>query len=223
MMINGPSLTHQRERFWGWPGWNHLGYFALLGLGQTVWFGMIYGAADRLTVAREFRVRIHTDAELNLPFVPEAAAVYMSIYALFLMVPFILRTRQQILALTATLAAVTFCGGVCFLLLPAEAAFPSPHDLGRWPRLFQFADWLNLEYNMMPSLHVALNVVCVAVFSRRATRFGKTILWTWATAISISTLLTHQHHIVDVITGFVLGLVATRLVYNRHSLVAYEV
>jgi membrane-associated phospholipid phosphatase len=209
-------MTQRREPFFGWPGWDHLRYFAIVGLAQTLWFGLIYGGADRLTAERSFRVRVHLDEELKLPFVPEMVLVYMSIYLLFWSAPFILRTRRQLRALTIALATVTFCGGICFLLLPAESAFP-PQNIDRWRQLFHLADWLNLEYNMVPSLHVALSVACVAAFSGRASLIGRIVLWSWAVAVGVSTVLTHQHHLLDVLTGFLLGLVVTSLVYNRSS------
>lgn len=210
-------MTKHHDPFFGWPGWEHLRCFAWLGVAQTIWFGLVFIGCDRLTAMHSFRVRVHFEAELKLPFVAEMVLFYMSIYLLFCGAPFILRTRRQLRALAATLATVTFCGGICFLLLPVELAFPPPRDMGRWTQLVHFADWLNLEYNLLPSLHVALSVVCVAIFSGRASMIGRTVLWTWAVAISMSTLLTHQHHVLDVITGFILGLLATRLVYDRHG------
>jgi len=209
-------MTQHREPFLGWPGWDHLRDFVILLLAQTLWFALIFDGADRLTALRTFRVAVHFEAELQLPLVPEMLVFYMSIYLLFLIAPFVLRTRAQLRALAVTLAAVTFCGGICFLLLPAELAYPpAPRDLGKWSDLFRFADWLNLEHNLLPSLHVALSVVCVAVFSGHASTIGKTILWSWAVAVSVSTVLTHQHHISDVITGFILGMLASRLVYEQ--------
>jgi membrane-associated phospholipid phosphatase len=210
----------RREPFLAWPGWDHVRESVCLFLAVTLWFVLIYGGADRLTAQRDFRVAVHFNAELKLPFVPEMVVCYMSIYLLFLSAPFILRTRQQLRALAITLAVVTFVGGICFLLLPAELAFLPPPDAGKWSTLVQFADWLNLEYNLLPSLHVALSVVCVAAFTGHANTLGRIILWCWAVAISVSTLLTHQHHLADVITGFILGMLATRYVYRR--LAPYE-
>jgi membrane-associated phospholipid phosphatase len=121
-------------------------------------------------------------------------------------------------ALAATLAAVTLVAGVCFLLLPAEPAFPADESrqhgevLGA---LFALARRVALHYNMVPSLHVAMSAVCVAAFAGRAGRFGKVLLWSWAGVIAASTLLTHQHHLVDVVTGFALAWCGTHFIFRR--------
>lgn len=208
-------MTPRREPFWSWPSWDQLRYFAFLALAQTFWFGLIYGGADFLTAGRTLRLQVHLEVEKKLPFIPEAVLVYMSIYILFCAAPFTLHTRRELRALVITLALVTLCAGICFLLFPAELDFAVPRDLGMSADLFRFADWLNLDYNQVPSLHVALSVVCVAVFASRARATGRTLLWLWAVAIGASGVLTYQHHILDVITGFILGLLATRLVYIR--------
>jgi hypothetical protein len=131
----------------------------------------------------------------------------MSIYVLFLAGPFIIRERREFTALILGLAISILLGGIGFLLLPARAAFPPPGELGVWTGLFHLADRLNLDHNMVPSLHVALSVACVAAFSRRANKPGRFALWWWAAGISASTLLTHQHHVLDVVIGWVVGVV----------------
>lgn len=205
-------MSNPSEPFWGWPGWRHLRFAALVSGIGILWFLLVYVGCDTITAHRTLRVRIHLAAELNLPFVPETVLIYMSIYLLFLAAPFILRQRLEFLVLAITLNLVILISGICFLLLPAQLAFAPPANLGAFPALFRFADRLNLTYNLVPSLHVALSVTCLAVFARRASRMGKILLWSWAVAIAISTLLTHQHHILDAITGFGLGLGAFKTV-----------
>ena len=88
----------------------------------------------------------------------------MSIHLLFLAVPFIVRERREFAALIGALALATGIGGLRFLSCQPQPAFPPHGDPGIWAGLSRFADWLNLDDNMAPSLHVALSVCCVAIF-----------------------------------------------------------
>lgn len=208
-------MSEVAQPFWGWPGWKHLRFAWLLSLAGLLWFVLIYGGADAITAHRALRVRVHFDAELKIPFVPEAAVVYMSIYPLFLAAPFILRKRREFFALAMTLNLMILAAGICFLLFPAQVAYPPPKDLGAFPNLYHFADRLSLNYNLVPSLHVALTAGCIAVFAARTRAVWKILFWFWAAAVATSTLLIHKHHVLDVITGFMLAWIAYRFIYLR--------
>jgi membrane-associated phospholipid phosphatase len=195
-----------KRSFLAWPGWEYLRFAWLWSGANGVWFAFVYGGCDWLTAHRTLRVPIHLPLELSIPLVPGAVLAYMSIYVLFLAGPFIVRDRREFKALILSLALATLIGGIGFLLVPSRAAFAPPGELGIWAGLFHFADRLNLDHNMVPSLHVALSVACVAAFARHAARSGRIALWLWAAAIAASTLLTHQHHVIDVITGWIVGV-----------------
>lgn len=197
--------------FVAWPGWAHLRYAWLLSALNGIWFAFVYGGCNWVTAHRAWRVRLDLPGELSIPFVPCMTMFYMSIYLLFMAGPFVVRERKEFISLIVALALATFCGGIGFLLLPAQPAYPPPGDLGVWATLFHLADRINLDYNMLPSLHVALSVCCVAVFCEHATALGRGLLWGWAAAIGLSTLLTHQHYIADVISGWALGIAVTRI------------
>jgi membrane-associated phospholipid phosphatase len=204
-----------KRPFLAWPGWPHLWFAWLLSAANGVWFFLIYGGSEWLTAHRSLRVPIHLPIELSIPLIPGAVVAYMSIYLLFLAGPFIVRERREFTAAISALSLAILIGGLGFLLIPSRAAYAPPGDLGIWTGLFESADRLNLDYNMVPSLHVALSVCCVAVFSRHASPLGRALLWTWAAAIALSTLLTHQHHVVDVLSGWGVGLLADRVAVRR--------
>jgi len=200
------------DPFLAWPGWKHLRYAGLLSLANTFWFVLVYGGADLLTARRGLRLPVHFTAELSIPFVPAMTVFYMSLYLLFFMAPFILRTSREFRAVVLAMASAILVSGIAFLLWPAELAFAPPDeaDLGIWAGLYHIADDLNLTYNLLPSLHVAFAVVCVAFFSRRAPRPVKVLLWLWAALIAASTVLIHQHHVLDVVTGWLLALACVK-------------
>jgi len=189
-------------------------YFLLLALLQAMLFALVYGGADYITSRREFRVRVHFEFERNIPFVPAMTWLYVSVYPLAMAAPVILRSRRELFALFASHAAATVVAGVCFLLFPAELAYPKPTELGMHSSIFHFADGLNLEYNLAPSLHVAYSGILVMAYAGKARSVCKAVLWIWAGGIAVSTLLTHQHHVVDVVTGFLLAAAVMWLVYG---------
>ncbi len=187
----------------------------LLSALNGLWFAFVFQGCEWITAHRTLRVCIHLPIEFQIPFVPATVLFYDSIYLLFFAAPFILRERREFRALVQALALAILCGGIGFLLLPAKAAYPPPGELGIWRALYESADRLNLDYNMAPSLHVALSVCCVAAFAGHAPRWGRRLLWAWAGAIALSTLLTHQHHVLDVILGWALGVGSWRFCRGR--------
>ncbi len=207
-------MSIERPPLFAWPGAAHLWETALLSAAVMLLFAFVYGGADWVTGFRE-RHHVQLPFELQIPFVPAAVVGYMSLYGLFVLAPFILRTRCELRALAAALAVAIIAGGVCFLIYPAEGAFPEPTNLGAWKGLYTFADCINLRYNMVPSLHVTLTLICVTVFARRAGTAGALAFWVWGVAICVSTVLLHQHHLLDVATGLILALGVNRLVYPR--------
>jgi membrane-associated phospholipid phosphatase len=197
-----------------WPGARHLGETVILSAAVLLLFAVVYGGADWVTGFRG-RHHVHLPFELQIPFVPAAVVGYMSLYGLFAIAPFILRRQRELRALAGTLAAAIVVGGICFLLFPAELAFPEPTNLGEWQGLYAVADLINLRYNLVPSLHVALTIICVDLFSRRAGWMAALVFWTWGAAICASTVLLHQHHLLDVAAGLALALAVNRIVYPR--------
>jgi hypothetical protein len=199
-----------KRAFVAWPGWQFLRFAWLLSALNGLWFALVYGGSEWITAHRTLRVPIHFAFELAIPFVPVALLAYMSIYVLFAAGPFIVRERRRFIALISALAVATLMGGIGFLLLPSSAAFYPTGDVGAWNGLLRLADNLNLDYNMVPSLHVALSVCCIGSYAQHASAGIRMLLWTWAGAIAVSTVLTHQHHIIDAVSGWLVGIVALR-------------
>jgi hypothetical protein len=74
---------------------------------------------------------------------------------------------------------------------------------------------MTLRYNMVPSLHVALSSVCLAAYATRGGGVVKLLLGVWGAAIVLSTLVTHQHHMIDVVTGLILAWAGKVNIYDR--------
>jgi hypothetical protein len=209
----------ERQPILAWPGWRHLKFTWLLSVVVSLWFAFVFVGADWFTGQRAMRVRVHLDAELHIPLIPAFTLVYMSIYVLFFAVPFILRTRREIIKLAFAQALAISLAGICFLLIPAQLAYvpATDSDLGVWKGIFRFADRMNLDYNLVPSLHVALSIICIELFAVHAGWKGKVLLRVWGVLIATSILFTHQHHLLDALTGYLLALVVVKIVSRLQS------
>jgi membrane-associated phospholipid phosphatase len=191
------------QRLWHWPTRDHLRRAMQVSAAVSLWFVLVYGGADWLTHQHGYRVRLHIDPELRVPFVPAAVLAYMSLYPLFIMAPFVLRTDRELTALAMGLTVEIGVAGIGFLLFPADNRFSTPVEMGVWKPVVRFAKWLALDHNLAPSLHV-----------RQAPPLGRAVLAMWAGAIGLSTLLLHQHYVIDVVTGYLLAFVVLRCVHD---------
>ena len=187
------------------PTGSHLLASLLAAILLSVLFAVVYGGADYITRHRANHLRVDFAFEQNLRFVPEVSPLYSSLYLMFLAVPFVLRTKRQLWSYVQVMALVTCVAGICFLLIPAELAFSLPSDGSRLPVPFQIADWLNLTYNLCPSLHVAYASFHAEIFRQQKTN-RKWLFHSWAFAIALAAWLTYQHHFVDLVAGYLLGI-----------------
>jgi membrane-associated phospholipid phosphatase len=202
-----------------WPSRECLVAFLANGLWLSLLWIVIYGGTSWLTGLHGYRVRLGFEAEKAIPFIPEAALVYLSLFPMIWLSLFILPTPYEIRRFAKALAWLYVISGIGFILLPGEQAYSLPAVHEAINPVFEFADWINLEYNYLPSLHVGLAVACAYAYSERLS-LGRTLLmWTWAAAISASTLLTRQHYLADVIAGAAVGwLIAYKCLSGRDIL-----
>ena len=203
--------------FWNWPSAAQLRYAVWLGCLQAGWFGLLYGGADWFTRQHDYRVALHTSIDLKIPFVPWTVLFYLSMNLLLWLAPFILRTRRELQGIVLAQAAATSIAAPFFLLLPAAAVYPQPDDvaLGIFAMADKLARWMALSCNFFPSLHVAFTVICASIYGAEASGIGRGLLWCWGACIVASTLLTHQHYLIDVVGGLVLGRAMVTVVYRR--------
>ena len=184
-------------------------------------FIVVYGGADLLSAGVADRYRLAFEFEARLPFVPGMAFVYLSILPLMLLAPFVFDTPAKLAPLFVVLTLEVLIAGVFFLLFPMQEIFP-PRDteVGNTV-IYSIADTLNLRYNDLPSLHVALSLTTAIALSRQGKAWGRWFYLIWGVLITVSSVLMHQHHIADVVAGSLLALAGMYVVYPRVSTPAF--
>jgi membrane-associated phospholipid phosphatase len=195
--------------------WRHLRYAALLTVLVNVLFVVVYGGADYLTGLRSHHLQLFVPQELSIPLWPWTIVIYDSLYLLFVLAPFLLTTKESFRRLALTAAGTIVAAGVCFLLLPARLGFPAPVVTGPFKSIFAISDRVNLDYNLVPSLHVALAMICLQAFWIGRSPRIRVVLAIWGAALALSTLFTHQHHLLDVIAGAGLARVMFLWLYRK--------
>lgn len=167
---------------------------------------VVYGGACWATSLHTYRVQLHCRGDLRIPFVPEATFFYLSLFMMLWLAPFVLQTPERLRFFAVALAVLFLCSGAGFLLMPSEEVRETPVVEGLVGQVFRFADWVNLSYNNLPCLHVGMAFLCASFYSKYLSFHASALLWLWALAISLSTLLTHQHYIADVLAGAALAV-----------------
>lgn len=143
--------------------------------------------------------------DANTPYLDMMALPYLSVLPAF-MLPLMLMRAADIRKLGSAVALCALVAAVTFILVPTRA---SPADAVRqFGPLVGFIRMLDMPSNFVPSLHVAYGTLLALACAKAAPFRTQFVLFSWLVLMSASTLLTHQHYIVDVVSGALLGFIA---------------
>lgn len=180
---------------------------ALWMAGSSIFFLVIYRTCAWITGLRSDVGTLYFDWELRLPFVPLLIVPYWSIDVLFPISFFVCSTRDEVALLGRRTMLASLIGGSCFLAMPLLLGFPQPEVTGFAAPLFQLLRRIDPPVNLVPSLHIALGALVAGVFLRHSQGVARVVTGAWFGLIWVATVLTYQHHVVDVAGGFLLAWV----------------
>jgi membrane-associated phospholipid phosphatase len=186
----------------------------------SVVFFTVYPLCNWLTAKRGTTFSLYIESELSIPFIPEFVWAYLSLYLLFIIPPFFLNpARMDVLG--KQLVAATILCGVIFLLLPARLGFErTVPDDPFYRSIFANMFAVDLPHNMVPSLHVTFSsLILLSLYRAQQADLAKITLGAWLVLICASTVLVHQHHLLDVVTGLLVTATFIRFIGKgeRHA------
>jgi hypothetical protein len=187
----------------------------------TLLFIVVYGGADLLGAGMDDRYVLAFEFEARLPFLPWMAIIYLSILPLMLLAPIVFGTPAKLTPLFVVLSLEVLVAGVFFLLFPTQEIFPPRDNEASRAAIYYIADMLNLRYNNLPSLHVALSLTTAIALSQQGKAWGRWFYLAWGAAITVSSVFMHEHHIADVVAGSMLALAGMYVIYPRVSTPAF--
>lgn len=184
---------------------------AIASTGLSLLFVVAYGATNWITTQRIDVGTWYYAWERFIPFVPIMIIPYLSTDLFFVAAPFLCRDRRELRLLASRIAVAIVLAAGCFLLFPLELAVERPEACGWLGAVFRRFIALDAPHNLLPSLHIALRVLLVPVYHRRTQGWLRVATHAWFFLIGLSTLLTHQHHVIDVGGGFLLAAIICHL------------
>jgi hypothetical protein len=173
--------------------------------GLSVLFLVVYGGCNWITVHRGDVGTFYFQWERTIPFVPFMILPYMSIDLFFVAAPFLFRTNRELQIFSRRIVAAILVAGLVFLLFPLRFAFPRPHTEGWLGAIFDWFRSMDAPHNLLPSLHAAFCLLLADVYARHLRGAWFYAAMIWFTLIGLSPLLTYQHHVIDIVGGFVLA------------------
>jgi predicted protein tyrosine phosphatase/membrane-associated phospholipid phosphatase len=191
-------------------------------------FLVVYGSTNWLTAQRP-------DAEVStwyfsweltaIPYVPLLIVPYMLIDLFFFLAAFLCRDERELRVFSQRVVFSILVAAAFFLLLPLKLAWPERPHVGGW-----FGDFVEQSctvpflmaypHNLFPALHIALCLILADLYGRHTRRIVRVFSYTWFSLIGLSTVLTWQHHLVDVAGGVVLAGFAFYLFHESNSRLA---
>lgn len=162
--------------------------------------------------------RIHNLAVIGdnyISFIPAMIVPYSWSMILFIASFFMVRTSHQLSLLTSRLILATLLASIVFYLYPAHFSFDRPLTTDWTAFGYAFLEVTDKPYNQFPSLHVSYAVLLgtslwhIKEDTHQWQRMSyQLVLIVVCILIIFSTVLTYQHHLLDIAGGFVLaGLV----------------
>jgi membrane-associated phospholipid phosphatase len=173
--------------------------------GLSLLFLVVYGGCIWVTSQRSDVGVFYFAWERSIPFVPFMILPYLSIDLFFVVAAFLLPDEQELWLFVRRVAAAIVVAGLFFLVLPLRFAFPRPTAPGWLGTLFDSFRALDAPYNLFPSLHAALLALLAPVYAQHLRGVWRAAVLIWFLLIALSPLLTHQHHVVDILGGFALA------------------
>ena len=180
-------------------------------------FAVLYSLTNAYSMALfdSYPERINTLAimiDRRIPFIPAMIIPYSWSMILFIASFFMVRTVRQLSVLRARLIIATLLACLIFYLYPARFSFVRPLTSDWTAFGYQFLDVTDKPFNQMPSLHVSYALLLGAslwnvVSSQYKWRSNiyRLSLSIVCILITVSTVFTYQHHLLDIVGGFVLA------------------
>lgn len=187
-------------------------------------FFAVYNACNWFTAQRADVGSLVFAWERQIPFMPWLILPYMSIDLFFAASVLLCPNRAALQRHVNRIIAAILISAAGFLLFPLKFTFELPAVTGFNGQLFNLLHGFDKPYNQAPSLHISLLMILWVQYSAHLPKLWRMLTQAWFILIGVSVLAVYQHHAIDVLAGFFVGIFCLYLFPNdgwhRHGFVA---
>jgi len=156
-----------------------------------------------------------------IPFSEKAVWMYLSVYLLMPIGPFLMVKRQQIVRYACGIMLIGALADLVFIFRPTWCPRPAASGTVAVYRMLTAVD---NPFHSFPSLHAAFAVfsaLCAGQVLRelRSNVSWRIALWLWTCLILFATLATKQHMMADIVGGSVLAFGVYICVFSQWNII----
>lgn len=176
----------------------------LFQVGYLLWFGTVWTIGCTIATSDQSPAQPYFDFERTAPFLPWMVPIYVSQDLAVALLFLAYRNVRDYLPVVIVMLAQVIVAATCFALFPMQLGFEG--GSGVWAPLAAMVGAPDPGAGgYAPSLHVTYMIMIAAALAPRWGPRAGVWLWSWAAAVSAATYFVHEHHIIDIATGAVLG------------------
>jgi membrane-associated phospholipid phosphatase len=175
----------------------------------------LYIPINRLTNSSGHIYNFRIDA--RIPFIPMAILPYLSFFLLMPWTLFVFLAERERLYREMAYSIMSACvvSYTAYFLYQTTIIRPNVASMGFINELVALVYMIDPPYSCFPSLHTSISTI-LAVYWLRSPSRVKYFVLPWSLTIILSTLMTKQHHLLDVIGGIALGAVISLVAAKLH-------
>ncbi|GAB4015406.1 MAG: hypothetical protein Fur0010_14400 [Bdellovibrio sp.] len=183
----------------------------------TLAFAVIYGACNKMAVTANWHYPMFFEFEKSIPLIPWMIYPYLSLNALFILAAFVLN-KNAVKGYCLSIVWGAIIAGIIFYFFPGQLGFERVSQVHGYEKLFQAMHEIDQPHNLFPSLHVTYSSLSMwSMIHQSRNDLFKWFLNFWLVMIAASVILVHQHHLFDIVTGFLLAIALYKSVYLRYA------
>ena len=185
-------------------------------LGIYFVLAVMYVSTNFWTVYRSSFL-VHTPLDDYIPFMPHSVYIYVFGYLLLLLYPiFFVDGKEVFSTLVRGILWITITTGLIYLVFPTSMSRPDLPVVDQTTYFLEILHKIDPPHNSFPSLHVSL-ATFIGVYLHK-NGLLKNYPLVVALLVNLSTMLTKQHAIVDVIGGLLHSYITLRIFDNSDIL-----